>query len=1137
MWKSFIKSFALVGITIMLVISLFAAANANNVTAVSPDTFWDLGSISIPSDSSGLGLHGVVAVHPTANQFGYAADGNFLHVFRTADDSHHASVAIPSSTPFTVADVTNSVDGGRLYVVGWTKVSGVFIDSLYVYDTTSPGSPTYLKTLSDTELGPHSTLFAYVRTPSGDPGHYFVLSGHGWLKLTTATDAVVDTVDFGTQRVFHPSVSPDGTRIYGQKGDTVSGDTLYAMDATSGIPIGSRVLPSSFTFGDAGGGTHYTDITGSPEVFLFVGDSAIEGQQRTVVLDVGPTGVINPQNVLNSGAAIKGGSWAVDSSDGSSIVVSQNRNLTGGGQNSGLTVLRLEETGSGWEQTDALEINPSGGNVEQIAGAPLKGKYYVTDRAAGVIRVVADVNPNPTVSLVLDPDEVDEGSSTTAFVTFEDASDPPQTHNAVIDWGDGTGFVDLGTVTSPFTVSHAYADDNPSVTSSDEYEVSVVITDSGGASGSAPREFGDNLFENGDITDGLSGWIEIPYPLGTGSNRFLSLVASDPPFTDVLQINSVGMGGTGGSTSAEQVFDLDVSQLSSIVVEGDVKSISSTVTSGCGFAGDEAPVVLLVRYTDTSALPHAVGWTFSHAGGSCFSPPSGWTHTPVTQNAWHHFETPNLLAAIPDMASLDAIRVQGRGWDFVGRADNLELLVESAPVVITVNNVDPVVGLSLSEANVDEGDTVTGTVTWTDAGVQDTHSVAVDCGDTSVTPDITSVDQLLDSATFSCTYPDDDPSGTTSDTVYVTATVTDDDNGSGQATGSVTVNNVDPVVGLSLSEANVDEGDTVTGTVTWTDAGVQDTHSVAVDCGDTSVTPDITSVDQLLDSATFSCTYPDDDPSGTTSDTVYVTATVTDDDNGSGQATGSVTVNNVDPAVGDIGAPTGPILVGTEISASASFTDIGAEDLHSAVWNWGDGTTSTGIVTSVSGSGTVVGTHTYMDPGIHTINLLVEDDDTGQGNAAQFQFVVVVDPGAGFPTGGGWLVPGDPTNSDGDDSLPALDGVSQANFGFVVKYGDGWSSAPRGELQFQHRVSEINLHSIDLEWLVVTDDEWAIFRGRASLRDSAEIYPFEVEVRDSKADGDRFVIRIWSPGDDPNVDEWLYKASGDLGGGQIKIHS
>ena len=1018
----------------MLVISLFAAANANNVTAVSPDTFWDLGSISIPSDSSGLGLHGVVAVHPTANQFGYAADGNFLHVFRTADDSHHASVAIPSSTPFTVADVTNSVDGGRLYVVGWTKVSGVFIDSLYVYDTTSPGSPTYLKTLSDTELGPHSTLFAYVRTPSGDPGHYFVLSGHGWLKLTTATDAVVDTVDFGTQRVFHPSVSPDGTRIYGQKGDTVSGDTLYAMDATSGIPIGSRVLPSSFTFGDAGGGTHYTDITGSPEVFLFVGDSAIEGQQRTVVLDVGPTGVINPQNVLNSGAAIKGGSWAVDSSDGSSIVVSQNRNLTGGGQNSGLTVLRLEETGSGWEQTDALEINPSGGNVEQIAGAPLKGKYYVTDRAAGVIRVVADVNPNPTVSLVLDPDEVDEGSSTTAFVTFEDASDPPQTHNAVIDWGDGTGFVDLGTVTSPFTVSHAYADDNPSVTSSDEYEVSVVITDSGGASGSAPREFGDNLFENGDITDGLSGWIEIPYPLGTGSNRFLSLVASDPPFTDVLQINSVGMGGTGGSTSAEQVFDLDVSQLSSIVVEGDVKSISSTVTSGCGFAGDEAPVVLLVRYTDTSALPHAVGWTFSHAGGSCFSPPSGWTHTPVTQNAWHHFETPNLLAAIPDMASLDAIRVQGRGWDFVGRADNLELLVESAPVVITVNNVDP-------------------------------------------------------------------------------------------------------VVGLSLSEANVDEGDTVTGTVTWTDAGVQDTHSVAVDCGDTSVTPDITSVDQLLDSATFSCTYPDDDPSGTTSDTVYVTATVTDDDNGSGQATGSVTVNNVDPAVGDIGAPTGPILVGTEISASASFTDIGAEDLHSAVWNWGDGTTSTGIVTSVSGSGTVVGTHTYMDPGIHTINLLVEDDDTGQGNAAQFQFVVVVDPGAGFPTGGGWLVPGDPTNSDGDDSLPALDGVSQANFGFVVKYGDGWSSAPRGELQFQHRVSEINLHSIDLEWLVVTDDEWAIFRGRASLRDSAEIYPFEVEVRDSKADGDRFVIRIWSPGDDPNVDEWLYKASGDLGGGQIKIHS
>jgi len=49
-----------------------------------------------------------------------------------------------------------------------------------------------------------------------------------------------------------------------------------------------------------------------------------------------------------------------------------------------------------------------------------------------------------------------------------------------------------------------------------------------------------------------------------------------------------------------------------------------------------------------------------------------------------------------------------------------------------------------------------------------------------------------------------------------------------------------------------------------------------------------------------------------------------------------------------------------------------------------------------------------------------------------------------------------------------------------------------------------------------------------------------VDGRDGDKDGgslpDRFIIKIWEPGADPDVDELLYKASGDLGGGQIKIH-
>ena len=57
---------------------------------------------------------------------------------------------------------------------------------------------------------------------------------------------------------------------------------------------------------------------------------------------------------------------------------------------------------------------------------------------------------------------------------------------------------------------------------------------------------------------------------------------------------------------------------------------------------------------------------------------------------------------------------------------------------------------------------------------------------------------------------------------------------------------------------------------------------------------------------------------------------------------------------------------------------------------------------------------------------------------------------------------------------------------------------------------------------------------------SDELYPFRVEARDGDANEgalpDRFVIKVWAPGEDPDVDELDYKASGEIQGGQIKIH-
>ena len=84
-------------------------------------------------------------------------------------------------------------------------------------------------------------------------------------------------------------------------------------------------------------------------------------------------------------------------------------------------------------------------------------------------------------------------------------------------------------------------------------------------------------------------------------------------------------------------------------------------------------------------------------------------------------------------------------------------------------------------------------------------------------------------------------------------------------------------------------------------------------------------------------------------------------------------------------------------------------------------------------------------------------------------------------------------------------------------------------------MGDFNLHSADYEWLVVTNNNWAKFQGTATINGSEELYPFRVDCSDADPD-DRFIIKIYAVGANPDLDEPIYKASGDLGGGQIKIH-
>jgi hypothetical protein len=307
--------------------------------------------------------------------------------------------------------------------------------------------------------------------------------------------------------------------------------------------------------------------------------------------------------------------------------------------------------------------------------------------------------------------------------------------------------------------------------------------------------------------------------------------------------------------------------------------------------------------------------------------------------------------------------------------------IGTATTTVTVNDVAPVVTIESVTSPIDENDETTLTASFTDVGTLDTHTATIDWGDGSTSePDVS---EENGSGTFTAThqYLDDDPTGTPEDDYDVTVTVTDDDTLTGQATPVVTADNLAPTVEAG-DDQTVDEGDEVSlDPATFTDVGTLDTHTATIDWGD-GTTPD--EADIVDSTVPGSHVYADNGIN-------EVTVTVTDDDTGAGSDSLTVTVNNVPPEVGDISVSADTVPVNNEIDTSADFTDPGVLDTHTAVWDWGDGSTSEGDVSEADGSGSVTGSHAYTTPGLYTVTLTVTDKDGGEGQSV-FQYVEVALP-------------------------------------------------------------------------------------------------------------------------------------------------
>ncbi len=200
-------------------------------------------------------------------------------------------------------------------------------------------------------------------------------------------------------------------------------------------------------------------------------------------------------------------------------------------------------------------------------------------------------------------------------------------------------------------------------------------------------------FEGGFFADGddsiPNSWTKLEtFSGGPGETSILKPAPDNGPTSSGTKsldwVRSNG-GASGDWTGCEQVLNVDVTNSRILNLTIDVKAFSHTL-GGSGTTPEdwEYPVTVVVYYTDAGGTPRYWQWGWYLWIDESTGPPPD--HKQVTGNGvvtaqripaglWV-LNSFNLLTELTNPAIINRIRVAGSGWDFAGRADNVQVRCE-----------------------------------------------------------------------------------------------------------------------------------------------------------------------------------------------------------------------------------------------------------------------------------------------------------------------------------------------------------------------------------------------------------------------------------------------------------------------------